>query len=62
MQENPRKESSAMAIPDHVIERIARCLLPRMLAYFESEEGQRELASENRRIAVKVPDVAPCNA
>ena len=29
-------------IPDYKIEAIARCLLPDILAYYESEEGQRE--------------------
>ena len=60
MLKNPQQENSAMAIPDHVIERIARCLLPRMLAYFESEEGQRELASENSTTTVTVMDASPC--
>jgi len=31
-------------IPQHVIESIARCLLPDIQAYYESEEGQREFA------------------
>lgn len=31
-------------IPDYKIEAIARCLLPDILAYYESEEGQREFA------------------
>lgn len=62
MLKNSQLESSAMDIPDHVIERIARCLLPRMLAYFESEEGQRQLASENSTTTVTVMDAAPCNA
>ena len=31
-------------IPPHKIEAIARCLLPDILAYYESEEGQREFA------------------
>ena len=31
-------------IPDHVIESIARCILPSIQAYFESEEGKREFA------------------
>jgi hypothetical protein len=26
--------------PDHAIERVARCILPDILAYFESKEGQ----------------------
>ncbi|MGM9550162.1 MAG: hypothetical protein ACI3V5_10005, partial [Faecousia sp.] len=29
-------------IPQHKIEYIARCILPDILAYHESEEGQRE--------------------
>ena len=29
-------------IPQHEIESIARCILPDILAYYESEEGQRE--------------------
>lgn len=28
--------------PQHAIESIARCILPDILAYYESEEGQRE--------------------
>ena len=28
--------------PQHVIESIARCLLPDMIAFYESEEGQRQ--------------------
>ena len=31
-------------IPEHKIEVIARCILPDILAYYESEEGQREFA------------------
>ena len=31
-------------IPQHQIEAIARCLLPDILAFYESEEGQREFA------------------
>ena len=37
------KSNSGMEIPDYAIERIARCLLPIMQEYFESEEGQKEL-------------------
>ena len=29
-------------IPQHEIGHIARCILPDILAYYESEEGQRE--------------------
>ena len=31
-------------IPQHELENIARVLLPDILAYYESEEGQREFA------------------
>lgn len=31
-------------IPQHQIEAIARCIMPDILAFFESEEGQREFA------------------
>ncbi len=31
-------------IPQHAIESIARCIWPDILAYYESEEGQREFA------------------
>lgn len=29
-------------VPEHEIEALARCLLPAIQAYFESEKGQRE--------------------
>lgn len=29
-------------IPEHVIESLARCVLPLIRTYFESEEGQKE--------------------
>ncbi len=29
-------------IPQHAVETIARCILPDIIAYYESEEGQRE--------------------
>ena len=32
-----------MDIPDYAIERMARCLLPMIQKYYESEEGQKEL-------------------
>ena len=32
-------------IPQHQIEAIARCILPDILAFYESEEGQREFAA-----------------
>jgi len=37
-----RKPVNNSGIPQHAIESIARCILPDILAYYESEEGQRE--------------------
>ena len=39
------QKNSGMEIPDYAIERIARCLLPMIQAYYESDEGQAELAA-----------------
>lgn len=35
---------SGIKIPQHEIEALARCLYPKMLAFFESPEGQKEYA------------------
>ena len=37
-----RGESHIPEIPKHIRMEIARCLLPDIIAYFESEEGQKE--------------------
>ena len=39
-----RGESHIPQIPDHIRMEIARCLLPDIVAYFESEQGQIEFA------------------
>jgi len=36
--------NSGMDIPDYVFESLARCLLPRVQQYYESEEGKKALA------------------
>ena len=36
-------------IPQHQIEAVARCLMPDILAFYESEEGQREFAEWKAR-------------
>ena len=36
-------------IPQYAIEAVARCLLPDIITYFESEEGQREFAEWKRQ-------------
>ena len=35
--------------PQHSIEAIARCIMPDILAFYESEEGQREFAEWKRQ-------------
>ncbi len=35
-------KKNTIHIPQHEIEALARCLLPDILKYYESEEGQRE--------------------
>lgn len=37
-----RGESHIPQIPEHIRKEIARCLLPDIVAYFESEDGQKE--------------------
>ena len=39
-----KKLTNNTGIPQHRIEAIARCILPDILAFYESEEGQREFA------------------
>lgn len=39
-----RGESHIPQIPDRIRMEIARCLLPDIVAYFESEEGQKEFS------------------
>ena len=36
-------------IPQHKIEAIARCIMPDILAFYESEEGQKEFAEWKRQ-------------
>ena len=51
MQNFSGQKSSGMEIPDDAIERIARCLLPMIQAYYESDEGQAALAAWNKKDA-----------
>ena len=39
--------------PQYKIEAIARCLMPDILAFYESEEGQREFAEWKQRREVE---------
>lgn len=40
---NRKLESSGMDIPDYAYERMAKCLLPIMRTYFESDGGKKML-------------------
>lgn len=40
-------------IPQYKIEAIARCILPDILAFYESEEGQREFVEWKKEQAAK---------
>lgn len=40
-------------IPQYQIEAIARCIMPDILAFYESEEGQREFAAWKERREVE---------
>ena len=49
-----KKLTNNSGIPQHEIENITRILLPDILAYYESEEGQRDFAEwQAARDAVK---------
>ena len=40
-KETQRSECSVETIPDYVFESLARCALPIIQAYYESEEGRK---------------------
>ena len=37
-----KKPVNNSGIPQHIIESIARCILPDIIAYYKTEEGQRQ--------------------
>jgi len=45
--------NSGMDIPEYAIERIARCMLPMIEKYYESEEGQQELTAWKEQTMAK---------
>ena len=46
------KKPNTTGIPQHEIEALARCLLPEIQKFFESEEGKKEFAQWKARRAV----------
>ena len=50
------------SIPQREIEIIARCIFPDILAFYESEEGQREFSEWNAQKAEKSDEKAVTQA
>ena len=48
-------------IPEHEIEKIARCLFPDILAFYNSEEGQKEFEEWKRINDISHQPVAESN-
>lgn len=44
MAKKIKKSNSGMDIPDYQFEALARCLLPKIQKYYESDEGKKDLA------------------
>ena len=55
MRVNDINEEKVNAIPDDALEALARCLLPAIRSYFESEEGRREFAEWQSRSTENLP-------
>ena len=53
MANKVQKQNSGMEIPDYQIEALARCMLPKIQQYYESEEGKKDLADYRARKAVQ---------
>ena len=49
MAKRKRPNDYGTGIPKHEIEALARCLLPEIQKFFESEEGQREFEEWKRK-------------
>ena len=48
-----KRKKNKSGIPQHEIEALARCLLPDIQRFFESEEGQKEFAKWKKEQAEK---------
>jgi len=49
MKSNNKKETTALRIPPHEMERLARCLLPEIHEFFASEKGKKEFEEWKRQ-------------
>lgn len=52
-----KKLTNNTDIPQHRIEAIARCILPDILAFYESEEGQREFSEWKKQRELEKQEV-----
>ena len=52
-----KKLTNNTDMPQHQIEAIARCILPDILAFYESEEGQREFAEWKKQRKLEKQEV-----
>ena len=52
-----KKLTNNTDIPQHQIEAIARCILPDILAFYESKEGQREFAEWKKQRELEKQEV-----
>ncbi len=52
-----KKLTNNTDIPQHQIEAIARCILPDILAFYESEEGQREFSEWKKQRELEKQEV-----
>jgi hypothetical protein len=51
-----QKSNSGMDIPDYQFEALARCLLPKIQKYYESEDGKKDLAEYRAEKSKQVQD------
>jgi len=45
----PQDDADIINVPQHAVESLARCFLPGIRAFFESEEGKREYEEWQRQ-------------
>ena len=46
-------KKNTLQIPQHEIDSLARCLLPELIAFYESKEGQREFEQWKKDLKTK---------
>ena len=56
MAKKVQKSNSGMDIPDYQFEALARCLLPKIQKYYESEDGKKDLADYRAEKAKQTQD------